>query len=651
LKDLSLISDRFQGSLSGLEFRVLSREISSALEGTYVSNIYSIGESQLFRMRRAGGAEGGESTEASLVLSPKLGAWITERPARVETTEFTTALRSHLLRARLQSVTQFDLDRVLILEFGGKGDDERLKLVLELMPPGNIVLTGPDGKIALALRDVKTDARRLAQGFPYTPPPQTRASLETLTRDDLVKALAKEKTLGRALGRGLSIPRRYVDEILARLSHGQEDASDVQDAEVDRIMATVKEMLEGLQDRPWPCLVRTDGGTTVEVMVTRPKSREVVESSQTLSPLLDKVLSSDLLTTEEENVARAERADAGGEAKIDAHERRALEYKATIADLESKKEGLGRLSAELRTLAPQVRAAPDTERALEIARTTKALPGDLLSSLDKLAEKGQASVSSAIFDRAKRAEREIQDIDTAVKGLRSKLKRESGKGETARVKAIPLSKAKKEWYEKFRWFFTTEGKLAIGGRDAQSNTTLVRRHLADGDTVYHADLFGSPFFVLKGGKGQTEAEVREVAKATATFSSAWKTGLGAADAYWVAPEQVGTAGPSGEFLAHGSFAINGKKNFVTKNTVEVAVGIDEGGRIVSGPEEAIMKVAKGHVTLVPSREKPSDTAKRVLHELTPYADAHVSVGVDDVLRMLPAGGGKIIRRRVDKKAA
>jgi predicted ribosome quality control (RQC) complex YloA/Tae2 family protein len=645
---LSSISDKFQGSLSGLEFRVLSKEISSALGGTYVSNIYSIGESQLLRMRRSGGAEGGESTEVSLVISPKLGAWITEKPARVETTEFTTALRSHLLRARLQSVTQFDLDRVLILEFEGKGDD-RLKLVLELMPPGNIVLTGPDGKIALALREVKTEARRLAQGFPYSPPPQTRASLETLTREDLTRALAKERTLGRALGRGFSIPRRYVDEILTRLSHGQEDPSDIPEAEVDRIMATVKEMLEGIEDRPWPCLARIDE-TSVEVMVTRPKGREVVESSPTLSPLLDKLLFSDLLTTEEENVARAERADAGGEAKIDAHERRALEYKATIADLESKTAGLAKLSAELRNVAPLVRAATETEQALEIARAAKVLPSDLLSSLDKLAEKGQASVASAIFDRAKQAEREIQDIETAVRGLRSKLKRESGKGETARVKAIPLSKAKKEWYEKFRWFFTTGGKLAIGGRDAQSNTTLVRRHLQEGDTVYHADLFGSPFFVLKGGKEQTEAEVREVAKATATFSSAWKTGLGAADAYWVAPEQVGTAGPSGEFLAHGSFAINGKKNFVTKNTVEVAVGIDEGGRIVSGPEEAIMKVAKGHVTLVPSREKPSDTAKRVLHALQPYADARVSVGVDDVLRMLPAGGGKIIRRRVDKKA-
>ena len=309
----------------------------------------------------------------------------------------------------------------------------------------------------------------------------------------------------------------------------------------------------------------------------------------------------------------------------------------------------GQLGRELRSLAPLVRAAPDIEQAVEVAKSSKVLPSDLQSSLDKLAEKGQASVSSAIFDRAKRTERDIQDIDDAIKKLRPKLKKESGKEETARVKAIPLSKAKKEWYEKFRWFFTTRGRLAIGGRDAQTNTTLIRRHMQDGDTVYHADLFGSPFFVLKGGKEQSEEEVREVAKATATFSSAWKTGLGAADAYWVTPEQVSAAGPSGEFLAHGSFAINGKKNFVTKNTVEVAVGIDDEGRIVSGPEEAIMRAAKGHVTLVPSREKPSDTAKKVLHELAPYANPQISLGVDDVLRMLPAGGGKIIRRRANVK--
>jgi predicted ribosome quality control (RQC) complex YloA/Tae2 family protein len=640
---MSLLSGQALGPLSGLEFRVLSKEIASALSGTYVSNVYSIGESQLLRMRRSGGAEG-ESTEVSLVLSPKLGAWITERPARAETTEFTTALRSALLRARLVSVTQLGLDRVLALEFEGKGEG-RVKLVLELMPPGNLVLSGPDGRISLILRDVKTEARRLARGYPYAPPAQTRASLETLTKDDLRAALAKEKTLGRALGRGLSVPRRYVDEILARLSRGQEDSSDISASETDRVMATVKEMLAAVEDHPSPCLVRTDE-KSLEVMVVRPKGREVVEAAPTLSPLLDKALFSRLLEAEEESASRGEEESGSG-----SHKRRALELQATIANLESKKAGLADLSSELRKLAARVSAAPDAEKATEIVRTEKAVPGDLISSLDKLSEKGQASISSAIFDRAKRTERDIQDIDEAIRKLQPKLKKESGKQETARVRAVPLSKARKEWYEKFRWFFTTGGKLAIGGRDAQSNTTLIRRHMQEGDTVYHADLFGSPFFLLKGGEGQTEQEVREVAKATVTFSSAWKTGLGAADAYWVTPGQVGTAGPTGEYLAHGSFAIKGKKNFVTKNPVEVAVGIDDAGRIVSGPEESIMRVAKAHVAVVPSRDKPSDTAKKVLHDLGPYADPNVSLSVDDVLRMLPAGGGKVIRRRLDRLAA
>src|SRR6267143_990827 len=178
---MSLVSEKSRASLSGLEFRVLSKEVGSALAGAYVSNIYSIGESQLLRMRKPGGQAGGEPSEASLVISPKLGAWMTEKPARVETTDFTTALRSQLLRAKLESVSQVDLDRVLVLQFEGKGEDGSLKLVLELMPPGNIVLAGPGGKIVLVLREVRTEARKLAKGFAYVPPPQTRASLETLT--------------------------------------------------------------------------------------------------------------------------------------------------------------------------------------------------------------------------------------------------------------------------------------------------------------------------------------------------------------------------------------------------------------------------------------------------------------------------------------
>jgi len=163
--------------------------------------------------------------------------------------------------------------------------------------------------------------------------------------------------------------------------------------------------------------------------------------------------------------------------------------------------------------------------------------------------------------------------------------------------------------------------------------------------VYHADLFGSPFFVLKGGREQTETEVGEMAQATVAFSSAWKTGLSSADAYWVNSDQVSASAPSGEFLPRGSFLIKGKKNFVQHNLVELAIGLDREGRVVSGPEDAIKVVAVSYVVVRPQREKSSDTAKRILRDLKGPADeARTRVSVDEVLRMLPAGGGKVLRK-------
>ena len=609
------------GSLSGLEFRVLASELSAALKDSYLSNIYSMGENQLFRMRKPGGEE------LSMVLSPKFGAWLTEVPARAETTEFTTALRASLLRTKLVSVSQYDLDRVLFVALAGK--DGEFKLVLEMMPPGNLVVLGAGEKVLLTLRELRSEKRRLISGIAYTPPPQGKTSPDSITRDTLSEALSREKTLGKALGRGLSLPRKYVDEVLARAGKTQDDPAKLGGLELERVLAAIREIIAGLAN-PQPCTVRS--GDRVEFMSIRPKSGEVLESSPTLSPLLDKAFSGLLIG--EEPV---------GEALVD--DRRAKAYQATIEKLESEKADLAARSKRLRELAGEVRRSPDAARAIELL-----VSSDLARGLSaKLRTDKVASITSAVFDEAKRLEGKSDEAEAALEDLRGKLEKASRKAPRG-PRAVSLERKKKEWFEKFRWFYTTQGRLAIGGRDAQSNSTLIKRHMDKEDTVYHADLFGSPFFVLKGGSAQTEGETREVGKATVAFSSAWKTGLGAADAYWVAPDQVAAAGPSGEYLAHGSFAIKGKKNFVTKIAVEVSVGIDDQGRIVSGPEESIMRVAKAHVTMIPHREKSSDTAKKVVHELRSMAGQSVSLGVDDVLRMLPAGGGKIVRRRLDKRA-
>ena len=43
---------------------------------------------------------------------------------------------------------------------------------------------------------------------------------------------------------------------------------------------------------------------------------------------------------------------------------------------------------------------------------------------------------------------------------------------------------KKSWYERYRWFYTTDGYLAIGGRDAASNSAVVRKHLVKNDKIF-----------------------------------------------------------------------------------------------------------------------------------------------------------------------
>jgi predicted ribosome quality control (RQC) complex YloA/Tae2 family protein len=608
-------------SISGLEMKVLARELS-ALKGWYISNIHSLGDNQVFRMKSSDG-------EADLVISPVFGAWVTTRPAHGITREFTTSLRGALLRLKLEDVSQLGLDRVLFLNFAG--GETIVRLILELMPPGNIILTDPTGRITLTLREFKGQHRTVGKGRMYIPPPQNRASPEEVDEKSLGEALAREKTVGRALGRGLSLPRRYVDEILAKVSMTQDQPTPVTQEKVVEIVEAIRETLAALE-HPSPSLVEVAGG--LEVMAVKPTRGVVIESAGTVSELMDKAFSSSLVESETEATPQKE----------DQH---AKEIEVTINRLQEQSDGLRDRAVKMRGLAGEIRGTGSLEGA-QMMLGGASLDAALMSRVGS--QSSVAAMSSTLFDEAKSAEAEVKRIQEVSVGLASRLKRAK--------KAIPkptvqiVMREKKEWYQKFRWFFTSEGKLAIGGRDAQSNTILVKKHMTESDVAYHADLFGSPFFILKEGKDQTPAEVRQMGQATASFSSAWKTGLSAADAYWVLPDQVSGSAPSGEYLARGSFVIRGKKNFVTKNPVELAIGIDAGGRMVSGPEEAMMKQSDAYVVIIPNREKSSDTAKKVLFELKKmYGEGFGAVDLDDVMRALPSGGGKIVRKRDTRTAS
>ena len=593
--------------LSGFEVLALLKEIDSALRGTYINNIYSFGTSQVLRLRKP------ESPDVWLVVSPRKGAWISGSVSeRAETTEFTSKLRGELERARFAGTSQVDLDRVFELAFD---DGEQKKLVLELMPPGNIVVVDGNGKVALAGQELRSPTRRVARGELYHPPRQTRISPLELKASDVARIREQEKTAGRAIGRHVALPRKYVAESLARLRlTGESPATSLAGRE-DDLVGVLEKMVKDARENPKPCICKTEDGE--DIFVVPPSGVQVVVSARTVSELCDRVFLREAGESEEQQSPESGRKK---------------ELEVTIARLRAEASDLTERAAKARSTAA-LAASSNLEDALSLLKAGGRRPGR---------EPGSPSaVASALFDEAKNLERKAADALEAA----TKLEKRADRIRLAQgPRATLLPRRTREWYEKFRWFVSSGGRLAIGGRDAQSNTALIKRRLEDGDVVYHADLFGSPFFVLKDGLKQSEEEVLELAQATVSFSSGWKTGLGAGDAYWVNKDQVSSTTESGEYLAKGSFVIRGKKNFIRHALIQVAVGLDDAGRVVAGPESAVAKTCSRFVVLIPHREKASDSAKKVLRELSEGRQGAAPT-LDDVLRALPAGGGKIVRRR------
>ncbi len=237
-----------------------------------------------------------------------------------------------------------------------------------------------------------------------------------------------------------------------------------------------------------------------------------------------------------------------------------------------------------------------------------------------IADSSLARISSLLFIRAKELERGCLSIEDAKARLYAQLDKLRSQTIAIQDKIVIKEQITKEWYERYRWFTTNEGLLAIGGRDASSNSAIIRKHLTDNDIVFHAEIHGSPFFILKDAKQVSEisASLIEVAQATVSFSRAWKDGLFSADAYWVEPSQIKKGAPTGQFLPRGSFVIEGRRNYIKGIEIGLAVGIIWSCShyvLACGPPNAIRKRSIVYAQLSPGGIDPNSVAKKIKTEL------------------------------------
>lgn len=244
------------------------------------------------------------------------------------------------------------------------------------------------------------------------------------------------------------------------------------------------------------------------------------------------------------------------------------------------------------------------------------------------------------FDLAKKAKKKLEGAKTALIDSKKKLtalqQQESKFWEEEAKKQREKeekSAQKKEWYEKFHWFISSEGFLCIGGKDSTSNEIIIKKHLDKDDLVFHTEMSGSPFFVIKDGQKCGEETKKETAQAVAIYSRAWKAGFPAAEVFSVLPEQVSKEAKAGEFMQKGSFMIYGKKTFYTAK-LECAIGLVETEnmkKIIGGPVSAIAKQTSDYLLILPGQTKKSELAKKIVYLLK-------GGDLDDIIKFLPGEG-------------
>ena len=221
--------------------------------------------------------------------------------------------------------------------------------------------------------------------------------------------------------------------------------------------------------------------------------------------------------------------------------------------------------------------------------------------------------------------------------------------------SIPI-RSPDDWFERFRWFHTSTGYLVIGGRNADQNEELVKKYMGKHDRFFHTQAHGGPVTLLKAAGPSESADpvdfseetLREAAQFAVSYSSDWKDGRGAGDAYMVEPDQVSKTPESGEYIEKGSFVIRGDRTYFEDVACRIAVGVrcEPVTRAIGGPPPAIVDRAAASITFEPGMYAQNDAAMMAYRNLKErFADqsfVRKVASADQLQEFLPPGASDIV---------
>ncbi|HEV2448804.1 MAG TPA: ribosome rescue protein RqcH [Thermoplasmata archaeon] len=547
---------------------------------------------------------------------------------------FARELRRLLSGAVLQEVTDPGGERMLSLELRRGDVAEPLRVVFELFGAGNLlVVRGTE--LAAVLHPRAWAHRTLRVGAEYRAPPG-RANpwqLDTAlwagalqgSRTDVVSSLAARLGLGGPVA----------EELLARTGvSGAAPAAEIAATEVESLVKAAGSLLTELGAAPSGYLYR-DGEQLVDA---EPFASRRWQADPAVREERTGAFSEASLAYFGSLVATSAPAPPGDERR-DSLARQRARQESAVRELEAESERLRTQAETILSRYPEVVAglariaSPGDGPVVELELDGIRLPLRL--------DRSPRQSAQLLFDERKRVELRLAGARAALESthaMEGEAAPERGRERTAKASA---DRPRALWYERYRWFVSSEGVLVIAGRDAASNDRIVKRYLGSRDRYVHADLHGAASVVVKhpevGAAEIGEATLREAGQWAVCLSKNWRAGRASADAFWVEAEQVSKSAESGEFVARGSWVVHGTRRLLRDLPLELGLGrvpVEGAHRWTVAPPEALR--ARGELLrlLYPGEERDRVPLERAVSR---------ELGIDrDLLQsLLPAGGVRL----------
>jgi len=628
-------------TLSGIELRYLVDQISEQVQEYYVSNIYGITkDSILFKLHHT------EKNDLFMMISTS-GVWLTTvKIDQMEPNRLQKRLRNDLLRLKLKKIEQIGAERIAYFIFEGFGKE--FVLVGEFFGDGNILLCNKEMKILALQHSIDVRHRKLSVGLEYVQPPINGLDIFNISESDFDDLKTTDLVAAKWFGRTLGLPKKYVEGVFEIASIDSKKIGNLlTDEEIKKIFETTKKIVSDVISGNHDTVIVRNEKTEVLPLKLGKLEGEITHANSFMEGL-------DTVFTEKIVEKGKSIQSSGSDKKIKELQTQISEQEKAIETVKERSKNITNVANSLFEMVSKGIISIEDNSAHEILAnhnakliTEKGIPLMVIQD-EKIKISTNAplqSIASVLFNEAKKQSGAIKSIQEIKEKTSKKLEKLLNKTESEKDVVLVSEIRKKSWYERYRWFFTSDGLLAVGGRDAASNSAVIRKHLVKNDKVFHGDIFGSPFFILKDAENAPDRSMNEVAHATICFSRAWREGMYGVSAYWVNPEQVKKSAPSGEFLPKGSFTIEGQRNFIKSDTLKLAVGImpqDDDYVLTCGPPEPIKKNSICYAIIEPHGLELVEAAKKIRIEFSKlHEEITRKINIDEFVRALPAGKSQI----------